>query len=232
MKVKSQTYTLPSTFTPAGGVLLDLQYNNSNVDTSDNPKTVTAHGDEVYTDGKYGEALSARSFTGTQYDSWNNTVEIEQYNVSGWIKTNSTNSVMLINDDKDVLNGRGTIAVQLSSVIVVQWDGKNAENKQAGGVLNNLTDIGKWYHISVNFDSINKEVQVFLNARDVTHLLIDGTTIEVDFDRVKPLQIAEIQHGFRQYPNSINGNIYNIKVSDYLMSAEEIKADFKKYPKI
>jgi len=232
------TYILPSDFVPAGGTVLDLQYNNSNIDISDVPKVITANGAEVYTDGRYGELLSARNFTGTQYDSWVNTVEYDKYTVSGWIKhiTNTDELSFLINNDNklNVADFYGTTAVGITSnVLVIIWDKDNGTTFGGGFLILDAVD-AKWAHIAVSLDSINKTVAIKVNNKfyDESNL-VGNASVSVDTSRIQPFTVNTVVSGYSpSSPRFPNCNIYNVKVRNYLISNEELKAEFKKYPKI
>lgn len=221
--------------------VLDLQYNNSNVDTSDSPKTVTASGSQVYTDGLYGEALSARSFTGTQYDSWVNTENLTKYTVISWIKSNDiatgNNANYIINNNitSSLAPAVGNISIRVvKEDINIFWN-KGGSTILYGARIQNVIELNKWTHIAVSFDSVNKDIQVFLNAKNITNQLADldisGYVFDVNYIQALPLATTFVG-GNGNLPQTTNCDMYINKIIKYIISAEELKAEFKKYSKI
>lgn len=234
---KKNTYILPSDFVPAGGTLLNLQYNNSNVDISDNPKTVTANGTEVYIDGKYGELLSAREFTGTQSDTFQLSTEIPIYTISGWFKYSNTQLGSQVNQnticsafnnlESPTVSTLG-IGVRISgnNNLVVTYR-ENISGVFRGFYIPNMTP-DKWVYVAALFDSVNKTCKLIINGKDVTSQRIP---IAEDFNAISPFPASvDVSVGYCGNPQSLtNFDVYKVKMRNYWMSNEETKDEFKKY---
>jgi len=213
-------------------VILDLQYNNSNVDISDVPKTITASGTEVYSDGRYGEVLSARDFSGTdRWDTMSNPTQLDIFNISGVVKrVGSTYAAYLMTsldstNTTDLLGNMGVVFTGLGLIVV--WDNYNGVS-YGGGYY--PVDIDTWYYVSVNYDSINETVDVYINGKLVQ--LLHNSNYVGDYTRVQPLGVVDINIGNKSNGGrQTSGLVYNTKIRSYLMSKTEIKAEFKKYPK-
>lgn len=225
-----------ATTTLIKNTILDLQYNNSNVDISDNPKTVTASGTETYVDGRYGESLSAREFTGTQYELIDVSSESGTYDnltVSCFIKNNSTISDTYTNAIFTPYNTRvydnSSIYFFVNNVFCNLNIGLRDFDGNVYRRIYELFEIlDKWTHIVVKFDYINKTLVVIVNGKDIS----ENYTTSSDLSNMTPL--AKDRDFYIGALSSILGNdancdIYTNRVRNYLMSDEESKAEYKKY---
>ncbi len=229
--------TASSPTTLIKNTLLELPFNNSIVDESDSPVTVTAHNSPTFVANRYGVNNSALSCTGNAYVGWNNTTEIPIYTVSGWIKSNNiidTNHLnFLITDGNNtgIYAVFGQVAVMLVRAhIRIIW--RMTPSTAYGALLENVVELGVRLYIVVKFDSINNTIALIVNGKDLTSSLVQETGYTYDINEIQPLQTGTIFHGSQDnlLTRTSDCVIDDIVIRKYLISEEELKAEYLKYP--
>lgn len=218
--------------------ILNLPLNNSFTDISDNPKTITENGTITWEDGVFGELNSAAVFDNNDYLSFVNNENLEKYSVMGWIKHNENidsniASYLLANDIYtnytpgslavliNYINSNVRLTIVLFSTSIVD-------------IERYIFDLGlqpfKYHHIAVTFDSINKIVDVWVNGKYVNKSLNISTSS--DLSKVQPLPSATYFVGGQSNNISVltDCSIYDVSIYKYLLTAEEIKEEFKRLP--
>lgn len=239
-------FSLASDFVPAGNEVFNCQMNTTPfVDISTSPKTITNNDSAVRTIGLYGESStsngSAVNFTGNQYLSWANPVALDKYTISGWFKSNNTGTNAVLNylirntyaGAEGITNGDGYISIRMNGeFLTVTWDIEGST--RYGGVIPTFIASGVWYHIATTFDSINKTFNLYLDGKNITHLLQAILGRVLDYSKIQPFLVGTVNVGGQSDVLSelTDCDIYTSVVRDYLINYEELKAELKKYPKI
>ena len=211
--------------------ILNLDMKNNVIDKSDIPKTITTTGALTFADGKYGEPLSSRTYSNGQTDAWDNTEEIANFSLSCWYESNG-NSVFdrlhLLTNSLGTLSNFGSIDIMFAAdTLTILWADASTAKEHSGFYFNGIAKNRKHF-VVVNYDYDNKNVIVYLNGKNITG------NAQTDFwkyalNNMKKMEVGNYQVGQKTgSPDVPNGSISDLKINKYLLSKEDIKAEYRK----